>query len=253
MSLYPGVRWLQPTRSFRVNFALVGIALAVILTVAVAFREVIRREVADAGPWGLPFFLAGVAFVATLLLYAALHALWYLNRVGVDGNLVYVRTPWGYVRSARGGPDGEVLTVRDGDRPQYLLVGPLVVPLRWGKYGQFSVYRPEEESLLAGLGRSVDRKAMDAHLRKHDPVAYWILHVFRLGLVTWAVLLGVTLTRQLLSLDRRVAMVFLVMVAADVAVVVGLRRRRGLAPVVVGLLLLSGIVSLAVVAALLLL
>ncbi len=253
MSLYPGVRWLQPTRAFKANFVLVGIALAVILTVAVASRDVIRKEVADAGPWGLAFFLAGVAFVAAVLSYAALHSLWYLNQVGVDGNIVYVRTPWGYVRYARGGPDGEVLTVWDRDEPQYLLVGPLVVPLRWGKYGEFSVYRPEEESLLAGLGRPVDPKAMDAHLRKHDMAAYWISHAFRFGLVTWAVLLGVSLAQRLLNLDRRVALVFLLMVAVDVAVVVGLRRRRDLAPVVIGLLWISGIVSFAVVAALLLL
>ncbi len=253
MSLYPGVRWLQPTRAFKANFVLVGIAVAVILTVAVASRDVIRKEVADAGPWGLLFFLAGVAFVAAVLLYAALHSLWYLNRVGVDGNIVYVQTPWGYVRYARGGPDGEVLTVWDRDKPTYLVVGPLVVPLRWGKYGQFSVYRPEEESLLAALGRRVDGKAMDAHLRKHDPAAYWISHAFRLGLVTWAVLVGLALAQQLLSLDHRVALVFLLIAAVDVAAVVALRRRRDLAPAVVGVLLISGTVSLALVAVLLLL
>ncbi len=118
--------------------------------------------------------------VAVYLVFQA--AVWFSNRVGVAGDVVYVRGRWGRLWSGRSGPCGDVLSVWTDGTPVYLLLGPAVVPLRWGYNSP--VYPPGEEAMLARLGRRASVREMLAHLCVHNRPAYWAMRLYLL--IGWA-------------------------------------------------------------------
>ncbi len=197
-----GVRWLKPRWDYRVNQALALIVLPLLLILPFAFWQTFWQEALEMGPLGL-LILLGVLLLFSLLPVVLLHAFWSFHRLGVEGETLLLRSPWGGVRRFRGGPEGEVWVVWRADRPLELLAGPFLLPLRWGKGGNLPVYSPEEEALLLRLSRPTDEAGMWAHLEAHNPLAYGVKRffwaLFAVGMVLLLILAGLELWGRFLE------------------------------------------------------
>ncbi len=194
------MRWFRPKLWVYVGLILGGVAFVAIVWIALLSRDVIRKELEAAGTWELLAYWGAISFAATALLRAFVEVPWFFNRVGVEGNTVYVRTPDGKMLSRHGGPHGDVLTVWEQNRPKYLLVGSCVVPLRWGKGVGLSLYSPEDESLLANIGKKIDCKDMRSYLRVHKPLAWWLTNIYFLGIFIYGTSALYLTLQKLLSL-----------------------------------------------------